>query len=88
MNAKVVDCVWGYNLGKCGSTCISGWSQDHSDLPKMCVYIYIYTCKKCVYIKLIYFDHCNKNIDHPDLRIIRILFNKNKNNATFTTFLQ
>ena len=74
--------MWGYNLGKCGSTCISGWSQDHSDLPKMCV------CKKYVYTKLIYFDHRNKNIDHPDLRIMRILFNKNKNNATFTTFLQ
>ena len=39
MNAKVVDCVWGYNLGKCGSTCISGWSQDHPNLPKN-VYIH------------------------------------------------
>ena len=40
-------------------------SQGHPDLPKIYIYIYIYT-------KLPYFDHLNKNIDHHNLRITRI----------------
>ena len=33
-----------------------------------------------------YCDHPNKNVEHPDLRIIKIWVNKNKSTATFTTF--
>ena len=43
-------------------------SQGHPDLPKKNIYIYIY-----IYSKLIYFDHPNKNITNPNLRITRIL---------------
>ena len=55
-------------------------SQDHPDLLKMYIYTHTHT-------KLTYFEHPNKNIDNPDLRITR-RFNKNKNNVTLTTFLQ
>ena len=46
---------------------------------------YIYTCQKILYYKLTYCDHFNKNVEYYDLRIG---FNKNKSNATFTIFLQ
>ena len=49
-----------------------------------CQKMYIYTH---THTKLTYFEHPNKNIDNPDLRITR-RFNKNKNNVTLTTFLQ
>ena len=65
-----------------------GWSQDHPNLQLTCKTIYIYTCKKILYAKLIYFDHPNKNVEHPNLKITKFGFNKNKSNITLTTFLQ
>ena len=38
--------------------------------------------------QLTYYDHSNKNVEHPNLRITKVGFNKNKNNDTFTTFSQ
>ena len=39
----------------------------------VCVYIYIYMPKKILFTKLTQFDHLNKNIEHYDLKIIKIL---------------
>ena len=53
--------------------------------------MYIYTCqKKNLYAKHIYCDYPNENVEHPDLRIAKIWFQKkNQSNATtFTTFSQ
>ena len=52
------------------------------------MYMYIYILAKKLYAKLTYCDYPKKNIEHPDLRITKIWFNKNKSNVTFTTFLQ
>ena len=47
----------------------------------------IYTlAKKELYVKLIYCNDLNKNVEYPNLRITKFRFNKNKNNAAFITF--
>ena len=47
----------------------SGLCQVHLDLQKN-VNIYL---RKELYTKLIYFDHPNKNVEHPTLGIKKIL---------------
>ena len=51
-----------------GSTCKSGWSQDHPDLQKNCICTLV---KKELYVKITYCDHLNKNIEQPELRITK-----------------
>ena len=47
----------------------------------------IYTlAKKELYVKLIYCNDLNKNVEYRYLRITKVRFNKNKNNAAFITF--
>ena len=48
------------------------------------IYIYIYI----LYTKLTYFNHPNKNVEHPNWESQEFEFNKNKSNITFTIFLQ
>ena len=53
---------------------MSRWSQDHPNLKKMCIYIYIYIlAQKILFAKLTYFDHPNINVEHSDLKITKIL---------------
>ena len=51
-----------------GSTCKPEWSLDQPDLQKMAC---IYLPKQKLYVKITYCDHHNKNVKHPDLRIIK-----------------
>ena len=51
------------------STCKLGWSQDHPNLEKKCIYTLV---KKILYAKLTYYNHPNKNVEYPNLRIIKI----------------
>ena len=56
-----------------GSTCKPGGYKITWLAPNLPIYIYIYTfAKKILYAKLIYCDHPNKNVEHPDLRITKI----------------
>ena len=50
---------------------------------KTCIYT---LTKKILYAKLTYYDHLNKNVEHLIVTWeLKFEFNKNKNNATFTT---
>ena len=48
--------------------------SDHPDLQKN-INIYL---RKELYTKLTYFDHPNKNVEHPILRIKKILVQQKK----------
>ena len=55
-----------------GSTC-----ETIKKKKKKYIYIYIYiylSKKKNLYAKIIYCDHPNKNVEHPNLRITKIWF--------------
>ena len=52
------------------SMCNSRWSLDHPDLQKKKKNLYILVKK--YYTKLTYFEHFNKNVEHPNLRITGI----------------
>jgi len=61
-------CSLPYSSGD--STCKLGWSQDHPDIQKIA---YIHLLKNSyIYVKLIYCDHPNKNIEYSDLRVTEI----------------
>ena len=57
-------------------------------LAKNGIYTFAQKKKKKLYVKLTYCDHPNKNVEHPNLKITKFGFNKNKSNITLTTFLQ
>ena len=49
-------------------TLMPGWSQDHPDLQKNCIYIFAKKIKS-LFTKLIYCDHPKKIVEHPSLKI-------------------
>ena len=53
--------------------CKAEWSQDHLDLQLTCQKnVYTHLLKKILYVKLTYYDYLNKNVEHSDLRTIKI----------------
>ena len=66
-----------FALGPASCMCKLGWSQDHPDMQKICMYMCVCVCvcvhlQKKYYTKLSYSNHPSINVDYPNLIITRI----------------